>query len=49
MDGEGQLEGDDRESAVFIAPPEPCLTTLRVTVRQEDRECADEALITVTD
>ena len=49
MDGEGQLEGDDRESAVFIAPPEPCLTSLRVTVRQGDTECRDEALITVTD
>jgi hypothetical protein len=33
----------------FIAPPEPCLTTLEVTVRQEDKTCRAEALITVTD
>jgi len=48
-DGEGQLQGGEGESVVFIAPPEPCLTTLRVIVRQGDTECTDEALITVTD
>jgi hypothetical protein len=48
-DGEGRLDENDRESAVFIAPPEPCLTTLEVTVRQEDKTCRAEALITVTD
>lgn len=48
-DGEGQLQGDDGESAVFIAPSEPCLTSLSVVVRQRDTECRDEALITVTD
>lgn len=48
-DGEGQLRGDDGESVVFIAPAEPCLTSLRVIVRQGDTECRDEALITVTD
>ena len=48
-DGEGQLQTTDGESVVFIAPPEPCLTTLRVIVRQGDTECGDEALITVTD
>ena len=48
-DGEGQLQGNDNESVVFIAPPEPCLTTLKVIVRQGDTECSDEALITVTD
>ena len=32
-----------------MAPPEPCLTTLKVIVRQGDTECRDEALITVTD
>ena len=48
-DGEGQLQGDDEESVVFIAPSEPCLTSLSVVVRQRDTECRDEALITVTD
>jgi len=49
IDGNGQLEGVDSESVIFIAPPEPCLTSLRVIVRQADTECKDEALITVTD
>lgn len=49
VDGEGQLRTSDSESVVFIAPPEPCLTTLRVIVSQGDIECRDEALITVTD
>ncbi len=48
-DGEGRLNENHRESIVFIAPPEPCLTTLEVVVRQADTECRDEALITVTD
>ena len=48
-DGEGQLMSDDSEKVVFIAPPEPGLTTLRLTVRQGATECRDEALITVTD
>ncbi|MCB2173614.1 hypothetical protein KQH65_12845, partial [archaeon] len=49
VEGDGRIEGDDREAVIFIAPPEPCLTTLRVTVRQGETECSDEALITVTD
>jgi hypothetical protein len=48
-DGEGHLDENHRESIVFIAPPEPCLTTLEVVVRQGDKTCRDEALITVTD
>jgi hypothetical protein len=48
-DGEGYLNENNRESIVFIAPPEPCLTTLEVVVRQGDKTCRDEALITVTD
>ncbi len=48
-DGEGQLLESDGESVVFIAPPEPCLTTLRVVVRQDQIQCEDEALITITD
>jgi hypothetical protein len=48
-DGNGELEGHDEASVVFLAPPEPCLTTLRIVVRQDDRECENDALITVTD
>jgi len=49
MDGEGHLDENHRESTTFIAPPEPCLTTLEVIVRQGDKACRDEAMITVTD
>ena len=49
INGEGQLRGNDEESVVFIAPPEPCLTTLELIVRQGGKECRDEALITITD
>jgi len=48
-DGEGQLQGGDGESVGFIAPSEPCLTTLRVIVGQGEVKCMDEALITITD
>jgi hypothetical protein len=49
VDGEGEILNPDDESVVFIAPPEPGLTTLRLIVYQEEIECTDEALITVTD
>ena len=49
MDGGGHLNENHRESITFTAPPEPCLTTLEVIVRQGDTTCRDEALITVTD
>ena len=49
INGEGQLRSNDEESVVFIAPPEPCLTTLELIVRQGGKECRDEALITITD
>jgi hypothetical protein len=48
-DGDGQLPNSDGESIVFVAPSEPCLTTLRVVVRQGEIQCEDEALITITD
>jgi hypothetical protein len=48
-DGDGQLLENDGDSVVFIAPPEPCLTTLRVVVKQDQIQCEDEALITITD
>ena len=49
VDGDGQIVDNNRESVSFIAPAEPCLTTLKVTVRQSDIVCIDEALITITD
>ena len=49
IDGDGRLTENDRESTTFIAPPEPCLTTLEVIVWQGTKTCRDEALITVTD
>ena len=49
LEGEGRLADNNRESTTFIAPAEPCLTTLEVVVRQGDISCRDEALITVTD
>jgi len=48
-DGEGRINENQRESVTFTAPAEPCLTTLEVVVRQGDKTCSDEALITVTD
>jgi hypothetical protein len=49
VDGAGRLGSNDEESVAFIAPAEPCLTTLELIVRQGAIECRDEALITVTD
>jgi len=49
VEGEGQLIENSNESVIFAAPAEPCLTTLKVTVRQSDTACTDEALITITD
>ena len=48
-DGQGRLNEHDGQSVFFLAPPEPGLTTLTVTVRQGETECMDEAFITVTD
>ncbi len=48
-EGEGQLESNDGDAVIFKAPPEPCLTTLRLIVRQGISERRDEALITVTE
>jgi hypothetical protein len=48
-EGEGRLDQTDGPAVVFTAPAEPCLTTMRVVVRQGETETSDEALITVTD
>ena len=49
VEGEGSLSSTNSECQTFIAPQEPCLTRIRVTVLQDDIECEAEALITVTD
>ena len=49
LEGDGRLDEHHLESTTFIAPAEPCLTTLEVIVRQGDKICRDEAVITVTD
>ncbi|MBF0492196.1 MAG: ATP-binding protein [Deltaproteobacteria bacterium] len=49
LEGEGDLEVSDSEVVVFIAPQEPALTRLQVTVTQRSTVCSAEALITVTD
>jgi histidine kinase/DNA gyrase B/HSP90-like ATPase len=49
VEGEGQLIENSNESVIFVAPAEPCLTTLKVTVHQSTTTCTDEALITITD
>jgi hypothetical protein len=49
IDGQGNLDQDTSESVNFTAPSEPGLSTLEVIVKQEDKVCRDEALITITD
>jgi hypothetical protein len=48
-DGEGSIEAASDQESVFVAPPTPGLTRMRVTVRQGDVECCGEALVTVAD
>jgi hypothetical protein len=48
-EGEGELNRPDAEIVTFLAPAEPGLTRLRVTVSQAAAVCQAEALITVTD
>jgi len=49
IDGAGHIDENHRESTTFKAPSEPGLTTLEVIVRQGNKTCRDEAIITVTD
>ena len=48
VEGGGTLDGARSQVASYVAPEEPGLTRLNVTVRQRDIECQAEALITVT-
>jgi hypothetical protein len=49
VEGAGKLEHTHGEIAAFVAPPEPGLTSIRITVSQYDLSCTAEALVTVTD
>jgi hypothetical protein len=49
VDGGGELENTSSEIVSFRSPNEPGLTRLRLQVRQGERECEAETLITVTD
>jgi Histidine kinase-, DNA gyrase B-, and HSP90-like ATPase len=48
IEGLGSLEGIHDQAATFLAPEEPGLARINVTVRQRDTVCENEALITVT-
>jgi hypothetical protein len=46
--GPGTLTGVRNQAVTFLAPEEPGLARVRVTVRQRDAVCVGEGLITVT-
>ena len=48
VEGPGALGGMHNQAVTFLAPDEPGLTRVKVTVRQRDVVCAGEGLITVT-
>ena len=48
VEGTGALEGPHDQAVMFLAPDEPGLTRLKVSVSQRDVVCDAEALITVT-
>jgi len=47
-EGFGALTDIRSQAVTFLAPEEPGLTRLKVTVRQRDTTCVNEALVTVT-
>jgi Histidine kinase-, DNA gyrase B-, and HSP90-like ATPase len=48
VEGGGTLEGAHSQVVSYVAPDEPGLTRLNISVRQREIECQAEALITVT-
>jgi AcrR family transcriptional regulator len=48
VEGSGTLTGIHNQAVTFLAPEEPGLARVRVTVRQRDAVCVGEGLITVT-
>jgi len=49
VEGEGALDNDQSEMATFMAPDQPGLSRIAVTVTQGANECEGEGIITVTD
>jgi hypothetical protein len=47
-EGPGALSGVQNQAVMFLAPEEPGLARVTVTVRQRDMVCVGEGLITVT-
>ena len=47
-EGFGTVNGMHGQTVTFLAPDEPGLTRIKVTVRQRDTTCVNEALLTVT-
>ena len=47
-EGFGALTDIHSQAVTFLAPEEPGLTRVKVTVRQRDTVCVEEALVTVT-
>ena len=48
VEGAGLLDGSRDQEATFVAPGEPGLARIKVSVRQRDIACEAEALVTVT-
>jgi hypothetical protein len=48
VEGPGALTGTRNQAATFVAPAEPGLARVEVSVRQNDVVCAGEGLVTVT-
>lgn len=49
VEGAGTLDNDQSEIVTFVAPEQPGLTRIKVTVTQDQQVCEGEGLITVTD
>jgi hypothetical protein len=48
VEGAGALAGAQNQAATYLAPDEPGLARIKVTVRQNEVVCAGEGLVTVT-
>jgi len=48
-EGEGELDNVNAEIVTFVAPEQPGLTRINVTVTQDSTVCEGDALVTVTD
>ncbi len=48
-EGSGEIDNPDSEFITFKAPAEPGIIILKVMVKQDEKECTGECIITVTD